>query len=177
MELARTQTRFLAHQTEDKTRAQTILEHLQGTAALAQDFGAAFGAEEQARLAGLLHDIGKYSEAFQKRLQGQAVTVDHSTAGAKEAFARRQLEAAFAVAGHHAGLPDGGAATDSPEGSTLCARIKRTIPSCDAWHIELPALPSARRPPQIPMDNLSEAFYIRMLYSCLVEPGPTDFTP
>ena len=93
MELARTQTRFLAHQTEDKTRAQTILEHLQGTAALAQDFGAAFGAEEQARLAGLLHDIGKYSEAFQKRLQGQAVTVDHSTAGAKEAFARRQLEA------------------------------------------------------------------------------------
>ena len=169
MELARTQTRFLAHQTEDKTRAQTILEHLQGTAALAQDFGAAFGAEEQARLAGLLHDIGKYSEAFQKRLQGQAVTVDHSTAGAKEAFARRQLEAAFAVAGHHAGLPDGGAATDSPEGSTLCARMKRTIPSCDAWHTEQPALPSARRPLQIPPDNLSEAFYIRMLYSCLVD--------
>lgn len=169
MELARTQTRFLAHQTEDKTRAQTILEHLQGTAALAQDFGAAFGAEEQARLAGLLHDIGKYSETFQKRLQGQAVTVDHSTAGAKEAFARRQLEAAFAVAGHHAGLPDGGAATDSPEGSTLCARMKRTIPSCDAWHTEQPALPSARRPLQIPPDNLSEAFYIRMLYSCLVD--------
>lgn len=169
MEQARTQTRFLAHQTEDKARSQTILEHLQGTASLAQGFGAAFRAGEQARLAGLLHDIGKYSEAFQKRLQGQAVTVDHSTAGAKEAFARRQLEAAFAVAGHHAGLPDGGAITDSQEGSTLCARIKRPTPSCDAWHTELPALPSAQRPSQIPMDNLTEAFYIRMLYSCLVD--------
>lgn len=169
MEPARTQPRFLAHQTEDNARSQTILEHLQGTAALAQGFGAAFGAGEQARLAGLLHDIGKYSEAFQKRLQGEAVTVDHSTAGAKEAFARRQLEAAFAVAGHHAGLPDGGASTDSPEGSTLCARMKRAVPDYSAWHTELPALPSARRPPQIPMDNLSEAFYIRMLYSCLVD--------
>lgn len=169
MEPARTQSSFLAHQTEDKARSQTILEHLQGTAALAQGFGAAFGAGEQARLAGLLHDIGKYSEAFQKRLQGQAVTVDHSTAGAKEAFARRQPEAAFAVAGHHAGLPDYGAATDSPEGSTLSARMKRTIPGYSAWHAELPALPSARRPPQIPMDSLSEAFYIRMLYSCLVD--------
>ena len=128
-----THSRFLAHQTEDKTRTQSILEHLQGTAALAQIVVSAFGAEEQAQLAGLLHDIGKYSETFQKRLQGEAAAVDHSTAVAKEAFARRQLEAAFAIAGHHAGMPDGGATTDSPEGSTLCARIKRTIPSCDAW--------------------------------------------
>ena len=168
MQSVRTYSRFLAHQTEDKTRTQSILEHLQGTAALAQTFGSPFGAEEQAQLAGMLHDIGKYSDEFQKRLQGDTQTVDHSTAGAREAFARRQPEIALAVAGHHAGLPDYGAATDQDSG-TLCARLKRPIPSCDAWRTELPNLPSAGRPPHIPLDSLSEAFYIRMLYSCLVD--------
>ena len=56
---------FLAHQSEDKSRVQTVLEHLEGTAALAEQFASPFGGGEQARLAGMLHDIGKYSEAFQ----------------------------------------------------------------------------------------------------------------
>ena len=59
---------FLAHQSEDKSRVQTVLEHLEGTAALAEQFASPFGGGEQARLAGMLHDIGKYSEAFQERL-------------------------------------------------------------------------------------------------------------
>ena len=59
---------FLAHQSEDKSRVQTVLEHLEGTAALAEQFARPFGGGEQARLAGMLHDIGKYSEAFQARL-------------------------------------------------------------------------------------------------------------
>ena len=169
MEPVQTYSRFLAHQTEDETRTQSILEHLQGTAALAKAFGSSFGAEEQAQLAGLLHDIGKYSEDFQKRLQGEAKTVDHSTAGAKEAYARRQPEIALAVAGHHTGLPDYGATTDSEKSSTLVGRFKRSIASYEAWRTELPALPPAKRPTQIPLDSLSEAFYIRMLYSCLVD--------
>ena len=73
-------TAFLAHLSEDKSRVQTVLEHLEGTAALAGQFALPFGGDEQARLAGMLHDIGKYSEAFQARLQGSRSTVDHSTA-------------------------------------------------------------------------------------------------
>ena len=56
---------FLAHQSEDTSRVQTVLEHLEGTAALAEQFARPLGGGEQARLAGMLHDIGKYSEAFQ----------------------------------------------------------------------------------------------------------------
>ena len=60
---------FFAHISEDKERTQTVKEHLQGTAALAEVFAQPFGGGEQAKLAGKLHDIGKYSREFQHRLE------------------------------------------------------------------------------------------------------------
>lgn len=60
----------LAHVSEDGMRNQSILSHLEGTAVIAERFAKSFGGQEQARTAGLLHDIGKYSDGFQKRLKG-----------------------------------------------------------------------------------------------------------
>ena len=108
----------LAHLSSDGQRTQTVQEHLEGTAKLAADFARPFGGQDQARLAGLLHDIGKYSDDFQNRLTG-GPKVDHSTAGAKVAFSLHQPEVAFAVAGHHGGLPDGGGKA-----------TRRTLPPC-----------------------------------------------
>ena len=163
------ETENLAHLDETGTRRQTVREHLLGTAALAAAFAQPFGGEEQAALAGLLHDIGKYSDAFQRRLRGGAERVDHSTAGAQVAFRElHQPEIAFAVAGHHAGLPDGGSRTDTPEETTLFGRLRRRTEPCAAWRQEI-QLPAARRPSALPTDGFTEAFYTRMLYSCLVD--------
>ena len=71
---------YLAHIAEDG-REQTVDAHLQGTGELAAYFASAFQAEEHGRLVGLAHDIGKYTEGFQKRLHG-GPKVDHATAGA-----------------------------------------------------------------------------------------------
>ena len=163
---------FLAHISEDRERMQTVKEHLQGTAALAEVFAQPFGGGEQAKLAGKLHDIGKYSREFQHRLEG-GPKVDHSTAGGKEAFQLRQLEAAFAVMGHHGGLPDYGGKNDTGDTSTLYGRQQKKVPDYSAWKQEI-ALSPASRPSHIPPDNLSEAFYIRMLYSCLVDADYLD---
>ncbi len=163
---------FFAHISEDKERTQTVKEHLLGTAALAEVFAQPFGGCEQARLAGDLHDIGKYSREFQHRLEG-GPKVDHSTAGGKEAFQLRQLEAAFAVMGHHGGLPDYGGKNDTGDTSTLYGRQQKKVPDYSAWKQEI-ALSPASRPSHIPPDNLSEAFYIRMLYSCLVDADYLD---
>ena len=163
---------FLAHISEDKERMQTVKEHLLGTAALAEVFAQPFGGCEQARLAGDLHDIGKYSREFQHRLEG-GPKVDHSTAGGKEAFQLRQIEAAFAVMGHHGGLPDYGGKNDTGDTSTLYGRQQKKVPDYSAWKQEI-ALSPASRPSHIPPDNLSEAFYIRMLYSCLVDADYLD---
>lgn len=97
--------KLLAHISDDKTRTQTIEEHLTSTAALAGNFAAAFGAQAEAAYTALLHDIGKYSVGFQQRLQG-GPPVDHSTAGAKAAIQDGNIPAALAIAGHHSGIPD-----------------------------------------------------------------------
>lgn len=161
---------YLAHISEDH-REQTVLEHLEGTAERCQRFSAAFGAEELGRLTGLAHDIGKYSAAFQERLRG-GDKVDHATAGAFECFKRRQLYAAFCVAGHHGGLPDGGGRGDDPACATLWGRMNRAaagkLEPYAPWEAELSLLP-APMPPFGGKDALSDVFFTRMLFSCLVD--------
>ena len=115
----------LAHISEDGTRTQTVYDHLAGTARLAGSFAAPFGAQSEAEFAAWLHDVGKYSDAFQLRLKG-GPKVDHSTAGAQEAWVRQHPHAAFAVAGHHSGLPDGGSPADDPGDATLFGDRKST---------------------------------------------------
>ncbi len=47
---------------------QALDEHLKNVAKLAADFARPFGGEKWAYLAGLWHDLGKYSNAFQAKL-------------------------------------------------------------------------------------------------------------
>ena len=115
---------YLAHISQD-SRKQTVLEHLNGTADLCAVFASAFGAEDQGRLVGIAHDLGKYSAAFQRRIQGGAERVDHASAGAAECCKLGQSSAAFAVAGHHGGLPDGGGQGDHWEDGTFFGRMKK----------------------------------------------------
>ena len=160
----------LAHISEDKARTQTVYEHLSGTADLAGEFAAPFGATEEARFAGWLHDIGKYSTAFQKRLLEDGPRVDHATAGAQEAMKCRppHPQAAFAVAGHHTGLPDGGNQRNAdPEDGTLFGRLKKPVEPYGGWQ-EVP-LPQSAPPAWANRDLLDFAFFTRMLYSCLVD--------
>ena len=165
---------YFAHITQDNRR-QTVLEHLDGTAGRCAMFAAAFGAEEQGRLAGLAHDLGKYSAAFQRRLAGDAARVDHATAGAAECCKLGQGSAAFAVAGHHGGLPDGGGQGDPPDAPSFCGRMKKAalgqLEPCAAWQQEL-RLPAASR--RAFSSQPEEMFFTRMLYSCLVDADYLD---
>lgn len=164
-------TTALAHISEDGLRVQTVAKHLQGTAMLCGRFASVFGAEQAGYYTGLLHDIGKFSDAFQRRLKG-GPKVDHSTAGAKEAFQHGQPCTAFAVAGHHAGLPDGGTRSDTDAEGTLLGRMKRQIEPYTGWEKEVPLPPPPALPPY--KDRYELAFYTRMLYSCLVDADYLD---
>ena len=87
---------FYAHIREDG-KVQTVEEHLRGTAQRCARFASRFGEAERGYMLGYAHDIGKYSEAFQKRLLGGA-KVDHATAGALEcALKRGNLSVCFDV--------------------------------------------------------------------------------
>jgi len=104
----------------DKTDWQSIQSHLLQVAQLSSERAEVFGAKDFGYLIGLLHDLGKYTPEFQRRLEGSHQKTDHATAGAKEVVRhlenlygnKKEVHAfakllAFPIAGHHAGLANG----------------------------------------------------------------------
>lgn len=99
-------------------KKQQLHEHLSNTANLAKEFAGVFGCANTAYITGLLHDLGKYTAAFQdyltRSLKGEKVTkgeVIHSLQGAK--YITESLKDSVIVdiigniiASHHGGLFD-----------------------------------------------------------------------
>lgn len=162
---------------------QTLQNHASNVGNLAATFAQIFGADEIARYTGQLHDLGKYSEAFNHRLHG-GPSVDHATAGAKIAVERWGNAIgklmAFCIAGHHTGLANGYGEGDNR--STLKQRLAlqfgTDIPALDnLWQQEIKPPQNLSVPP-LKADAhhpfFSYAFFTRMLYSCLVDADYLD---
>ena len=170
-----------------------LAKHLREVADRARDFGAVFGAGDWAECAGLLHDIGKFGEPFQKyiresvqkerenahieseapRAKSGRGRVNHSSAGALfavDAFGSSAVDSAralaFVVAGHHAGLPDEAGSASSLESRLKQKHLLKEI--ADRLPSEIEASIRAFRFPSPPSDD-SIALWIRMLFSCLVD--------
>ena len=165
---------FLAHISEDGLREQSILEHLKGTADLACRFASAFDSGDWGYGCGLLHDIGKYSDGFQKRLHGGKIT-DHATAGAKELYQKNNYVGAYCISGHHSGLLDGGSAADTGGEATLKGRMQKELDDYQEFRNEV-TIPAFKAPPLKPLGRggFSLSFFIRMLFSCLVDADYLD---
>ncbi|MDD9859206.1 MAG: CRISPR-associated helicase Cas3' [Nitrospira sp.] len=158
-------------------------EHLREVGKRAEMYASLFGSGDWARVAGLWHDLGKYSEAFQQRirsvsgydahLEGKVGRVDHSTAGAQHAIKQFGVYGrilAYLIAGHHAGLPDWHSTKTG--GAALKARL------ADPSHLQRiadkPVPDEIFSQPTKPTSTLlgkAEGFalWVRMLFSCLVD--------
>lgn len=167
---------FIAHKREDDGTEQSVKEHLEGTAKQAAGFAKSFHAEKFGYLVGLCHDLGKYSPEFQRRIAGENIRADHSTAGAQWVNTRKPMMGkllAFCIAGHHGGLPNGGTTADDGESNTLNGRLKKDVKDFSCYenemnlekHLELAKLPIK----PIKGKGFSISFFVRMLYSCLVD--------
>ncbi len=166
---------------------QLLQDHLVTVAKMASQFAEPFNAERLAYLAGLWHDLGKYSEEFQRyiasaggesaHMETHKGKVDHSTAGAQYAHgilreagnAAAGTIIAFTIAGHHAGLPP----KNSAGRSSLKDRLEKRIPPFEHGLEQLPTVKcdSDIKPPPIRQGHagFDLAMFIRMLFSSLVD--------
>ncbi|MCB1899320.1 MAG: CRISPR-associated helicase Cas3' [Rhodocyclaceae bacterium] len=174
---------FFAHSTERRDRAdwQPLAEHLRSVGEIAARHGAMFGGATLAETAGLLHDLGKYTDDFQRRISGEAVRVDHATRGAMvalERFGPLGYLIAYAIAGHHAGLANG--VGDNGERTSLSVRLRGLglPPLAPQWSKEV-SLPASLG--GLPFESTGSggemfqaAFLVRMLFSCLVDADYLD---
>lgn len=169
---------YFAHSLENEApdRWQTLQNHLLAVAALAAIRGKKFSAPDIAGQAGLLHDLGKYTPGFQRRLKG-GERVDHATVGAVEitklatSDSGSKIAAALAahcIAGHHGGLPDSIGDLDE--------RLKKELEPLDAvWRAEISPdadllkLPNFDWAPQKKERLFQIGFLGRMIFSCLVD--------
>lgn len=173
---------YYAHsgRAEDKSDWQELKEHLERVSALASQMAETLGLGKAASLAGLFHDLGKYTAEFQTRLTGVEIPVDHSTAGGwhilqavkgQDRFIAELI--AYAILGHHAGLPD-----KRGVDSALTERITGFKGGSldNAWETEINADLSGLMP-AFSWEKTRErlafqmAFCGRMLFSCLVDAG------
>ncbi len=176
---------YYAHSLPGRPREewQRLEDHLKSVAELARSFAEPFGAGEWAYLAGLWHDLGKYSDEFQDYLKRTADIdastetmrgrVDHSSAGAHHAIQEKEILGhiiAYMIAGHHSGLLNGRDVDACQE-----ARLRKTL---DPWRHGLQFLPSCQglEPPDCLRKafsasdaGFSVAFFTRMAFSCLVD--------
>lgn len=170
--------RMLAH-VSDEGDEHCLDEHLRETARLSGEFAAVFGCGEWGRLAGLWHDLGKYTERFQKYIRSVNDPNahvgknggDHSTAGALHALEMLGplgLIFAYPIAGHHAGLPDwneGGMAS-------LAQRLQQKELLEQTLEAGIPAVILNQAKPTERAKSgtdISQSFWLRMLFSCVVD--------
>lgn len=168
----------IAHIAEDG-RTHDLGEHLQQTAHLACEFADAFGCRTWGRLAGLWHDLGKYSSGFQQYLLNGGPKTEHAVIGALHAVQQfKGLGRIFAylIAGHHTGLPDW--ESDDEMGASLKQRLGKTDLLDRIKCLDIPAellhhaLPMEKPGP--PASELAASLWLRMLFSCLVDADYLD---
>ncbi len=174
----------------DTTIWQSLSEHSENVARLAASFATAFHSSAHAFLAGMCHDLGKARASFQSYLRrcngvedNESDYGDHSHSGAGAVWLWNHSSnlgslgkaLAYCVLGHHAGLPDWSDG-EKPCGA-LSIRLNEDEPvlleqSVHGWIVshEGSWLQNRLAPPlPFQRDDSSLSFWIRMLYSCLVD--------
>lgn len=170
---------FWAHTENNIQKILHLLkDHLRCVGELAERFICQANAElgEQAKWAGLLHDLGKYRDEFQEYLVGNRESSNethHAIYGAALAFQNAQktrnqawLSIAFAIAAHHAGLHD---KDDLPKRFKEYDAFNRLAPLIEKFGNELGKISENVAEVEFVNNSTKLEFATRMVFSSLVD--------
>jgi CRISPR-associated endonuclease/helicase Cas3 len=131
---------YLAHRDNDTGKEQSLIDHLISTAELCKENAIPIF-KDIAWLCGYYHDVGKYSELFQKRVRNIPVRVSHADCGAVEIDKQYNIPfkymLEYCIAGHHTGLQDGGTCADNETDGTLWGTLKAKHEDYSAFKTEI----------------------------------------
>lgn len=152
---------------------ELLADHAAAVAGRAGRNADAFDAASLAQIAGWLHDLGKATPGFQRKLTGEANQASHSGEGAR--YAMENLGPvgkiiAYVIAGHHSGVPNGEKTSDHCPPTPLLDRLDQAeaLGLPDGLTPPAPALPALIN--TIPKGSLFPIqFFTRMLSSALVD--------
>ncbi|MBF0564369.1 MAG: HD domain-containing protein [Nitrospirae bacterium] len=68
---------YMAHSANKSGNWHRLSEHIRNVARIAGEFASMTRLADEAYLAGIMHDFGKYGDAFQSRLIGEEKGIDH----------------------------------------------------------------------------------------------------
>ncbi len=166
---------YIAHSANSCGIIQTMKEHSLGVSKLMRQFALSESLADLYEFCGLIHDMGKYSEAFQKHISGDNNKVKHSIYGAIFAKDKSLLEVSLPVFGHHAGLPNNpDMLQDIKAEQNTDKEVYQKL--YDSWQednqhsVSIPDDSSFRSL----SDVLQKELFVRMLYSALVDADSLD---
>lgn len=172
-------SQYFAHSANGNGDWHRLAEHLVGVSKMAKEFLQGWNGAEEAALAGLLHDLGKYGDRFQARLRGKDKGLDHWSQGASLALRHRAVAAALAIEGHHIGLQRG--SKDSlrrllPVNLSAAVLPGLTLSEPNVERLELLAAGDGIKvssPSSFVLNSWAQAVSamldVRLLFSCLVD--------
>jgi len=168
-------------ESDPRAHWQPLAEHLRNVGRIAGELAAAARPcdsefQRVARAVGMLHDIGKYAPSFQDLIRGK-IRKDpggHAARGASLAWLRKWSgPAAFAIVGHHSGIPNcndgtGSMVTRSRDAEEQADKLwNAALTDCPELSDALEGLPLLIKKRGIDLST-------RMLFSCLVDADRLD---
>lgn len=99
-------TDYYAHSKNSQGELHFLKDHLKSTSGIAYEFGNKVNEDfaQQALFCGLMHDLGKYGDLFQRRLKGLESGIDHWSAGSVCSLVKQHKACSLVIEGHHIGL-------------------------------------------------------------------------
>lgn len=167
------QSKYIAHSANSKGEEQSMKQHSEGVAELMKSFALADDFAGIYSYCGLLHDIGKYSEEFQRYLRANGEKEPHAKWGAYMALKNKLVNIAFPVIGHHAGLPNSDAMWET---LNLCAKDEnRWTGILSALQEDDVIIPKCENSSFNKIgDVFQKELFVRLLYSALVDADSLD---
>lgn len=171
---------YIAHTRENsetsEIKYQYLIDHLLKVSKYCEEYASDFSAGYMGKYIGLLHDLGKIQDGFQDYIRGESkIKVKHAAFGAKMLLDKGEENKdayysylAYPICCHHTGLKDSGN-KDGGGSGTFYGSCKEFEVSRFFENLNI-AFPNPQKLyAPFTVNDFGISFYIRMLFSCLVD--------